>query len=143
MIKLTSRSARQTQTLASNLATQLKPGAILTLSGPLGSGKTTFVQGLATALGITGYTKSPSFTLIRSYDLPNNPGQFHHLDLYRLKSKSDPVLLNIPELIAQGHHIIAIEWPDLVTDLLPPNAIEINFQVHGDHHRLITTNFKF
>lgn len=128
MKRFLSSSVNQTHQLARNLAQQLKPGSILALYGELGSGKTTFTQGLACALNITKPIKSPTFTLMRQYPLLENKGMFYHLDLYRIQSAEDIKSLDFQELITEKTNIIAIEWPEKIESLLSPHAIKICFQ---------------
>src|ERR1035437_7467729 len=76
-------SPAESAQLASRLATLLRGGEVIELASDLGGGKTTFVQGLAQALGFTGRVASPTFTLAQVYPLPNGL-ELHHYDLYRL-----------------------------------------------------------
>lgn len=105
---------------------QLAPGAVLLLFGDLGSGKTTFVQGLATGLGITGAVASPTFTLVNEYLEGRCP--LYHLDLYRLE-REEIIALN-PEQYWEGLEvepgIVAIEWSELLP-YLPTSYWQITF----------------
>jgi len=108
------------------LGASLPPGSILALSGDLGAGKTTFVQGLALGLGIDQPITSPTFIYFNQYEgkLP-----LFHFDLYRMKGPEDFLGLGFEEYFEmQG--ICAIEWPEKVAELLPPRTIRISF-VHG------------
>jgi tRNA threonylcarbamoyladenosine biosynthesis protein TsaE len=124
-----------THSLATQIAAKLQPGSVLALSGELGSGKTTFIQYLASALGINHRLISPTFVVMRQYPLPSVDGNFYHLDLYRLTTTNDVQTLGIEELIAENKHIIAIEWPDLVKPMLPDHTIYIKFDIdkQGTH----------
>ena len=109
---------------------QLVPGAVLLLFGDLGSGKTTFVQGLAAGLGITGAVASPTFTLVNEYLEGRCP--LYHLDLYRLEQ--DEVIALHPEQYWEGLEvepgIVAIEWSELLP-YLPTSYWKITFS-HQD-----------
>jgi tRNA threonylcarbamoyladenosine biosynthesis protein TsaE len=98
----------------------LPANTILALSGDLGAGKTTFVQGLALGLDIQEPIQSPTFILLNAYD------PLYHFDLYRLKTSSDFTNLGFEEYFHKGG-ICAIEWPDRIADLLPPGTIHIHF----------------
>ena len=113
-------SLEETLAFGQKLATELPPGAILALSGPLGAGKTSFVQGLALGLGMTEPILSPTFVLLNLYNT------LAHFDLYRLKNAADFLSLGFDEYL-HNTHITAIEWPDRIADLLPPNTIHISF----------------
>jgi tRNA threonylcarbamoyladenosine biosynthesis protein TsaE len=109
-----------TRRLGYEFSVQLTPGAVLLLFGDLGSGKTTFVQGLAAGLGVTGAVASPTFTLVNEYLEGRCP--LYHLDLYRLE-REEIVALH-PEQYWEGLEvepgIVAIEWSELLPDL--PNS---------------------
>jgi tRNA threonylcarbamoyladenosine biosynthesis protein TsaE len=113
-----------TQQLGHDFSAQLAPGAILLLGGDLGSGKTTFVQGLAAGLGITGAVASPTFTLINEYLSGRCP--LYHLDLYRLE-RAEIMALHLEQYwegleVAPG--IVAIEWSEKLP-YLPPSYWQI------------------
>ena len=99
------------------MAPLLSPNAILALSGELGAGKTTFVQGLAAGLNITETVTSPTFVYLHSYEgkLP-----LFHFDLYRLTSANDFEALGFSEYFFAGG-ICAIEWPERI--FLPDNPV--------------------
>lgn len=108
----------------------LEPGTILLLRGPLGAGKTTFVQMLAVALGIKKTPKSPTFSLLRTYTIPNNKQikRLVHVDAYRLEKDSDVPALGLEELAFEANQIMAIEWPERLGTYLrkiPGKHVEI------------------
>jgi tRNA threonylcarbamoyladenosine biosynthesis protein TsaE len=115
-----------TRRLGYEFSKQLAPGAVLLLFGDLGSGKTTFVQGLAAGLGVTGAVASPTFTLVNEYLEGLCP--LYHLDLYRLE-REEVVALH-PEQYWEGLEvelgIVAIEWSDLLP-YLPESYWQITF----------------
>ena len=115
---------------AARMAQSLKGGAVLALEGDLGSGKTTFTQALAFALGVKRPVTSPTFTLVCEYPLPDGR-RLVHMDLYRLKGASDLEALGFREYLDSGD-IVCIEWPDRAEDELPPDAMRIRFEI-GDN----------
>jgi tRNA threonylcarbamoyladenosine biosynthesis protein TsaE len=107
----------------------------IALNGELGAGKTTFVGGLLRALGVTGPVRSPTYTLIETYDLPQMHGRhIHHLDLYRLADASELEMLAPRDLLEPGA-VLLVEWaerggrtlpsPDLSITLLYPQGTAI------------------
>ncbi len=113
-----------TQQLGHDFSDQLAPGVVLLLGGDLGSGKTTFVQGLASGLGITDAVTSPTFTLINEYLSGRCP--LYHLDLYRLE-RAEIMALHLEQYwegleVAPG--IVAIEWSEKLP-YLPPSYWQI------------------
>jgi len=98
----------------------LTPGMILTLSGPLGAGKTTFVQMLAEELGSKKRARSPSFALIRSYKLSNDRDiqTLVHADAYRIESGADGAVYGLDEYLEEPGNLLVIEWPENLKDWL-------------------------
>jgi tRNA threonylcarbamoyladenosine biosynthesis protein TsaE len=107
----------------------------LELISDLGGGKTTFVQGLARGLGFSGEVTSPTFTLSRIYQLPNE-GELHHFDLYRL-SGSDVVIDELADITGQPGVVVAIEWPETARQALPSDHLSISFIPTGEDERRI------
>ncbi len=136
MKKITTHSFEETQTIGLDFAQTLKGGTVLALHGDLGSGKTTFVQGLAKGLGITGNIISPTFIIVRTYTLPTG-GNFYHIDLYRIESEQDIEGLGLSEIMADPNNIVAIEWPEKIAGLLPKHAKALHFRYLNDDNREI------
>lgn len=119
----------ETQQLAKSLAQKYPKGGIFALFGPLGSGKTTFIQGFALGLGISQRIISPTFVLMKQYDLPNQPGRkLIHLDLYRLEEIKQVEHLGIKEIFNNPGSFILIEWADRLGKLLPQGAVSIKLK---------------
>lgn len=130
------KNAGETQKLGKSLGSALIGGEIVALIGDLGSGKTTFVQGLAQGIGISRAVNSPTFIIMRHYTLSSDLKKIenvYHVDLYRLKefADTDIVELGIPNLWNNPHNIFIIEWADRIKTL-PSNAITVSF--HNDKH---------
>ena len=108
-----SHSIEQTHHYAADVAAQLQGGEIIGLEGDLGSGKTTFVQGLAVALGIEGPVRSPTFVLMHVYPIENHPTIHHlvHMDGYRIEKPTDVMHLGLDEWVGRTDVVICIEWP--------------------------------
>lgn len=113
-------SAEETLAFGKMAAAVLPKNSVLALSGNLGAGKTTFVQGLAAGLGISEPIQSPTFVLMNHYE------GLTHFDLYRLKTASDFTGLGFEEYFGSGG-ICAIEWPDRIELILPPETVRIEF----------------
>jgi tRNA threonylcarbamoyladenosine biosynthesis protein TsaE len=116
---------------------------IIALDGELGSGKTTFVQGLARGLGIKNRIISPTFIIIRSYKIKNkniNAKNFYHIDLYRITSDQDVVGMELSEIIHNPSNLVAIEWPERIAKILPKDIISINLRYLDDDRREIRIN---
>lgn len=116
-----------------DFAKDLSAGSVLELVGDVGSGKTTFVRGLAAGLGVKDFVTSPSFTISKSYALPGG-GQFVHYDFYRL---SDPGLIaeDLAEAMSVPENIIVVEWGESVGDVLPEGRTKLLFKYLDDGSR--------
>lgn len=125
-----------TAALAAVVATQLAPGGLLLLTGDLGAGKTTFVQALAKAYGVTRMVTSPTFTLANEYPLPDGL-RFVHCDLYRLATPEGFYDLGLDEALDSGARV-AIEWPEraqAVLDREAPRRLRLALTVLPDGSR--------
>ena len=121
-----------TRALGRLLARELPTGAILLLSGPLGAGKTSLVQGLAEGLGISEAITSPTFALAQHY--PQGEPQLVHLDLYRLEqpASADELFLQEEEEARSNGALMAVEWPErLGLDLPEAWRLELRHQDDG------------
>ena len=121
--------------LAERVARGLAPGDVLLLSGELGSGKTTFVQGLAQALGVVDSITSPTFTIVGEYEAENQEGikKLIHVDLYRLADRAAARETAIAEVLAlsgEDSRVTVIEWADRLGEVWPKQARAIAFR-HG------------
>lgn len=133
-------SSKETQKLGENLAKQIKGGVIIALYGDLGGGKTTFIQGFARGLGIKARIISPTFIILRSYDLKKN--RFFHIDLYRVQGRNDLKGIGIEELLNSKKDIVVIEWAEKLEKLLPKKRIDIFFEDKGEDKREISIRKK-
>ena len=128
-----SHSPEETRTIAAQFTRDLPPQATVGLSGPLGAGKTVFVQGMAEGLGIDpdAYVRSPTFALIHEYD-----GKLSHFDLYRLQNFDE--LLDIGfEDYAHAPKICVLEWADRFEELEPYLTHRIEIVIVDSEQRQI------
>lgn len=114
---------------------------VLCLWGDLGSGKTTFVQGFARGLNIASRLLSPTFIIVRRYQIFKTSGYFYHLDLYRIKETNDALAVGFTEIISETNQnaIVAIEWPERLGVLLPHHRIDVLFEVLPSGYHSIKT----
>ena len=110
--------------LAQQLAATAPASALVLLEGDLGAGKTTFARAFLRALGVTGAVRSPTYTLVESYDLPKR--RVLHLDLYRLGGGEELDALGLRD--EWDAALVLIEWPSQGGDALPPPDLSIHLQ---------------
>ena len=136
--KFTTTSYKQTQKLGEKLAKEIlnmpkqKMAVVLGLSGNLGGGKTTFLQGFAKGLGVKEKILSPTFVIMKKFK------NFYHFDCYRFNKPEEILELGFKDIISNPENIVAIEWPEKVKKVLPKNTIKINFKFIDKNKREIT-----
>jgi tRNA threonylcarbamoyladenosine biosynthesis protein TsaE len=129
-------SAQETMHIAAQVAGSLAGGVVVALYGELGAGKTTFVKGLAEALGITSTMVSPTFTLMQHYQLPSSirgASEFVHIDTYRLRTATELVGIGAQEYIGSPTAIAVIEWPEKIEELLKNKNVAKIYFSHGEN----------
>lgn len=137
-MEVITKSAKDTKKLGQKVGSSLKGGEIIALSGDLGAGKTTFVQGLAVGLGIESKIISPTFILMRQHKFSDF--NFYHVDLYRLEDsvKEEVINLGLTDVWGKGNNIVVVEWAEKAKSLFPKETIWINFELLNDDERKIT-----
>jgi len=139
IIRLENVNEEKLISVSKNIAKNLKGGEMLLLFGELGTGKTTFVKGLAEAMKIDrDIVRSPTFTLVNVY--PGENMTLVHADLYRLESLDEIYELDFFEE-GRSNRIYAIEWPELLIDEFKENVIIIELKYCDEFNRNITIKY--
>lgn len=130
-MRLVTTSPRATQAAAARLARRLKGGEVVCLFGPLGSGKTTFIQGLVRALGSRTPATSPSFMLVREYRSgprarKAGPRTVYHMDFYRV-APNEIANLGLEDYLSDPDGVCLIEWAEAALESLPADRLEVRF----------------
>lgn len=126
------------------LAEELRGGEIICLSGDLGTGKTTFTQGLLKGLKANGPFTSPTFNIIKVYKLKTKSQKLkavHHIDAYRVNA-DDILNLAWKDFAGQPDSIVIIEWAERIKKIIPTSAVWINFEWLSEKERKITLGKK-
>ena len=127
-------SVQETKTFASKLSKKFQKGQVIALIGDLGSGKTTFSQGIAEGLGIKQHVGSPTFKLVSEY--VGEELKIYHVDCYRLNNADDFLNLGGENLLLPNNGITLIEWANIIQELWPEDVIEIIFsRVKGEPNK--------
>ncbi len=129
--KIITKSAEQTIELGKKIGAFLLPNDVIALTGRLGAGKTTLIQGIALGAGVKDYVTSPTFILINEY---NGRIPFFHVDLYRLNDVSEVEDLGIEEYFTRNGACV-IEWAEKLGELKPQEAHEIKIEVISENER--------
>lgn len=147
-MKFESRSLDDTKKLATQLAEKkfkknnVNHAQVIALSGDLGSGKTTFTQFFAQALGIKEKIISPTFIIMRHHLIPESSKILYHLDLYRIEDPINTKELGLDELLLDINNIILIEWPDKIITNLPNDSTLIKINKKSGSKRIFEINPK-
>lgn len=125
-----------TQAVAEAMGRVVRGGEVIELTSDLGGGKTTFMKGFARGMGVTEVVQSPTFNICLIHK-GSNDRELHHFDFYRL---TEPGIMRaeLAESLAQPNAVVAIEWGDMVHDILPADRISIGISVPEEEKRVIT-----
>lgn len=126
------------QAFVIGLRPQTGAATVVTLSGDLGAGKTTFTQGIARALGVEEHVTSPTFVLEKVYELTDQKWKrLIHIDAYRLVSEHELEVLGWHDMAADPGNLIIIEWPEMVAELIPADAVRVALSGDGDVREIL------
>ena len=108
---------------------------VITFNAEMGAGKTTLIKELCRLLGTTDNLSSPTYSIVNEYAIKNGNQKIYHVDLYRLRDMSEALAVGIDDCM-DGTHYCFIEWPDIITPLLPVQALKINIDVDGNKRNM-------
>ncbi len=132
VLEFFSRSPEQTRRLGIRLGALLRPGDLICLSGDLGAGKTTLVQGLAQGWGSLDAVTSPTFVLCNEYRRPDGR-VLYHLDAYRLSGALEAEDLDLDHMLEDG--MLVVEWPERIQAVLPAQRLWMKLRYIADEQR--------
>lgn len=132
------KSPAETRARAETFASSLRGGEVIALQGDIGVGKTVFTKGLAAGLGITSNVTSPTFNIVRQY---NGRLPLYHFDVYRITDPDEMLEIGFEEYLYSGA-VVVIEWPELISDLIPQDAITITIEREEEDGRRISIGKK-
>jgi tRNA threonylcarbamoyladenosine biosynthesis protein TsaE len=147
-----SKSAKDTQSIGKDLALVIrrqgkrrrKHAVVINLSGELGAGKTNFAKGFAKGLGIKEMIASPTFVILKIYEIKNNILQragfknFFHMDAYRIRDQKEMGAIGFVSMAQDPSNIIAVEWGENIKELIPKDVLRVEFGQTGRGSREIT-----
>ena len=129
MVTFISHSPAETEALGERMGRGARNGLVVALSGELGAGKTQFVRGMATGLGVTGRVHSPTFTLVNEY--AGGRLKLFHLDLYRLETEEQIAVLGLDEMAGYENSLVLVEWGERFESVVKMAGGEI-YMEHGE-----------
>lgn len=134
-----SYSAEETQGIAQIVWQNHQQYSMWSLNGELGSGKTTFIQGLGETLQISRPINSPTYLIMKIYPIPNHPHYKNliHVDLYRISSTQDAIEIGLTDLWSDPNNLVLIEWASRIQSRLPEKRLELDFSRGSNDQRTI------
>lgn len=126
------------QRSAKEFVQSMNDATVFAFHGEMGAGKTTFINAVAKALGVEDdVTNSPSFSLINEYRSDTTAELIYHFDLYRLENLEEAFDIGVEDYFDSGA-LCLIEWPDVVSDILPDDTVDVYIRVNDDGSRTLT-----
>lgn len=145
-MKYSSSSIKETEKIARAIIEKLGDKNVVLLQGELGAGKTTFSQSVLKFLGAKGPFTSPTFVIMKKYELSKLQIQsaswrtkfraVYHFDCYRVEGQ-DILDLGWQEIISNPENLVLVEWPERIEKILPETSVKILFEVKGENERVI------
>ncbi len=139
-MEIITKNEEETLSFAEKYARGLAPGQIISLIGDLGAGKTVFTKGLAKGLGINQNVSSPTFNIMRLYEIRESASnkdikKFCHIDAYRIENEFEVIDVGAEDFIGQKDTVTVIEWADKIREILPTRATTINIKILDNDER--------
>lgn len=145
-MEIITKSAKETKKLGEKYAVNIKVGKkgayVIGLVGDLGSGKTTFVQGFARGLKIAKRLLSPTYNIVRRYNLEYKQRvNLYHIDLYRIEKSKELKGLGFEEILSDSCNIVLIEWVDKIESVIKKCDMVLSFVMLDESKRKIITTY--
>lgn len=123
-----------------SLCAQKENAHVIALTGDLGAGKTAFTKEFAKLLGITHEITSPTFVIMKAYEIPGHLffKKLVHIDAYRIESDDEMRVLGFNEILSDPTNLVCIEWPEKIEKLIPKDAYSVSLTLNLDETRTIT-----
>ena len=137
MYKITISSPDQLAEAARQFVGQMGDDTVFAFYGKMGAGKTTFIKAICEALGVTDVITSPTFAIVNEYRSEEDNELIYHFDFYRIKKLEEVYDMGYEDYFYSGA-LCFIEWPELVEELLPMDAVKVCIEVADDESRTVT-----
>ena len=119
-----------------------QPTLVIALKGDLGAGKTTFTQTLGKHLGVEEAITSPTFTIMKQYELSDDRfDSLVHIDAYRIESEDETKPLRLEEIFIQPSTVVCVEWPEQIPSIVPDTAVLVSLNIIENETRNVTIQF--
>ena len=139
-MQITITSLEEISTAARTFIDAIGEAKVIAFYGHMGAGKTTFIRALCEALGVREPVTSPTFAIVNEYQASDSVDEhlstIYHFDFYRIRRLSEAYDIGFEDYLYSGA-LCLIEWPELIEELLPENALHVHIDVNGDGARTI------
>ena len=137
MLEITIQSLEQIQEAAHRFVAEMGDNTVFAFYGKMGAGKTTFIKAVCEELGVTDVVNSPTFSIVNEYRSDTTGELIYHFDFYRIQRLEEVYDMGYEDYFYSGA-LCFIEWPELVEDLLPGDAVKVTIEEQPDGSRTIT-----
>ena len=135
-MEITIKSLDTIQEAAKEFINRMGEGKVFAFYGKMGAGKTTFIKALCETLGVKDVITSPTFSLINEYT-DGKGNSIYHFDFYRIKKLEEVYDMGYEDYFYSGN-LCLLEWPELIEDILPENAVKVKIEEQADGTRLVS-----
>lgn len=136
MMKLTIRSLDTIRETARELVANMGQASVFAFYGKMGAGKTTFVKAICEELGVEDVITSPTFAIVNEYQSTKTGGPIYHFDFYRIKKLDEVYDMGYEDYFYSGAPCF-LEWPELIEEILPNNAVKVTITEQEDGTRIV------
>ncbi len=136
-MEITIKSLEEIKTAAKTFVENMGESRVFAFFGKMGSGKTTFIKAVCETLGVTDVITSPTFAIVNEYTSDISGDTVYHFDFYRIKRLEEVYDMGYEDYFYSGR-LCFIEWPELIEELLPEDAVRVYVTENGDGGRTLT-----
>lgn len=131
------KSLSEIEEAAKSFVEAMDQSTVFAFYGKMGAGKTTFIKAVCETLGVTDVVNSPTFSIVNEYRSDTTGELIYHFDFYRIKKLEEVYDMGYEDYFYSGA-VCFIEWPELIEDLLPGDAVKVMIEEKEDGSRVVT-----
>ena len=136
-MKIKINSIADIKTAAQEFINNINGSTVFAFYGSMGAGKTTFIKAVCECLGVDDMITSPTFAIVNEYHADNDSKVIYHFDFYRIKKLEEVYDMGYEDYFYSGN-LCLLEWPELIEDILPENAVKVHIEEQPDGTRIVS-----
>lgn len=136
-MKIKINSIADIKTAAQEFINNINGSTVFAFYGSMGAGKTTFIKAVCECLGVDDVITSPTFAIVNEYHADNDSKVIYHFDFYRIKKLEEVYDMGYEDYFYSGN-LCLLEWPELIEDILPENAVKVHIEEQPDGTRIVS-----